>query len=99
MNYKHRAVLSSYSDLSKISSNVKIIHFRKFISKKLLKIILCEYPDLREISLSKYASKRLNNKCIEILSKSRIQIKISLVRGRPNELEIRNINMNYKLIE
>ena len=99
MNYKHRAVLSSYSDLYKISSNARIIHFRKFISKRLLKIILEKNSDLREISLSKYASKRLNNKCIEILSKNRIQIKVSLFRGRPNKLEIRNINMNYKLIE
>lgn len=97
MNYKHRAVLSSYSDLSKISSCIKIIHFRKFISKRILKIILESCPSLIVISISKYASKRLNPNILSLISDKRIELRICSERGRPNML--RNINVNYKLIK
>ena len=96
VNDKHRAVISSYSDLSRISSNVKIIHFRKFVSKRILNLILNKCPNLKKISLSNYASKRLNHKCMNILSENKIVIKISSNRGRPSILELNNINMNYK---
>lgn len=99
MNDKHRAVISSYSDISKLSSDIKIIHFRKFISKKILKIVLNKCPDLKEISFSNYASKRLNKECKKLLSVNEIIIKISFSKGRPNALELkRNINIDYKLI-
>jgi hypothetical protein len=88
VNYKHRAVLSSYSDISKISSNVKIIHFRKFVSKKVLNIVIKKCPKLKIISLSRYASKRLNSNLIEILYLNQISLEISKKDiGRPNLLE------------
>ena len=95
MNYKHRAVLSSYSDISKVSPDIKIIHFRKFISKRFLVIVLERNPRIEIICLSKYASKRLNSKILSMISK-RIEIRVSSEKGRPNYL--RNININYKLI-
>jgi hypothetical protein len=99
VNDKHRAVISSYSDLSRLSSSIKIIHFRKFISKRILKIILKRCPNLKEISLSNYASKRLNKECKKLLSVNEIIIKVSFSKGRPNALELkRNINIDYKLI-
>jgi len=97
VNYKHRAVLSSYSDLSNISSSIRIIHFRKFISKRILKIILESCPSLIVISISKYASKRLNPNILNLISDKGIELRICSERGRPNML--RNINVNYKLIK
>jgi len=96
VNYKHKAVLSSYSDISKIPSDVKSIHFRKFISKRILEIILRNCPNITCISISKYASKRLSLEILNLISNKNIDLEISLYRGRPNKL--RNINVNYKLI-
>lgn len=99
MNYKHRAVLSSYSDLSKLSSKVKIIHFRKFVSKRMLIISLEKCPKLRIISASRYASKRLNSNILKLILNKQIELRVSQERGRPSILKLRkNINMSYKLI-
>ena len=92
MNYKQRAVLSSYSDVSKLSSDVKVVHFRKFVSKRILEMVMVKCSDLEEISLSKYASKRLNGKCLRLLSKNKVSVKISLIIGRPNVLETKQVN-------
>jgi len=97
VNYKHRAVLSSYSDISKISSDVKIIHFRKFISIKLLKIIMQKCPKLEIISLSGYASKRLNSNISKIILSKKIELVISFEIGRPNNLKQRLYNYNVIL--
>lgn len=97
MNYKHRAVLSSYSDISKISSSIRIVHFRKFISKRMLDMILEICPSLIVISISKYASKRLNPNILNLISDKRIELRVCSERGRPTML--RNININYKLIK
>lgn len=99
MNHKQRAVLSSYSDLSKLSSKVKIIHFRKFVSKKILILSLEKCPKLRMISASKYASKRLNSNILKLILNKQIELRISQERGRPNILKLsKNINISYKLI-
>lgn len=84
VNVKH-VVISSYSDLSKLSSKIKLIHFRKFVSKKLLKIILNKCPRLERISLSRYAYKRFNS---NLLKSKNIEIRISKNVGRPNLVEV-----------
>ena len=93
MNHKHKAVISSYSDLSKISSNIKIIHFRKFISRNILNIILERCQNLKIISISNYASKRINSNIEKIISNKNIELKISSERGRPNKLRKHYINI------
>jgi hypothetical protein len=97
VNYKHRAVLSSYSDLYKISSNVKIIHFRKFISRKLLRIVIEKCPNLEIISISRYASKRLNSNISKIILSRKIELIVSFEIGRPNNLKQRLYNYNVIL--
>ena len=81
MNAK-QLVIASYSDLSKLSPEIKSIHFRKFVSKKLLKIVAEKFPKLKIISVSKYAAKRLPSE-----ARSRFLIQISVRKGRPNILE------------
>jgi hypothetical protein len=99
VNHKQRAVISSYSDVSKLSSSVKIIHFRKFVSSKLFRIVLEECPNLMLVSMSKYASKRLSSSILEIILKRQIELSVSEFKGRPNLLVLsKNINMRYKLI-
>ena len=79
------AVISSYSDLSKLSQKVKSVHFRKFVSRKLLEIILEKCPRLESISLSKYAHGRLH---FDFLKYKRVKIIISgKSSGRPNLVE------------
>jgi len=97
VNYKQRAVISSYSDLSKLSSNVKIIHFRKFVSKKLLNLVLEKCPNLEIISLSGYASKRLNSNISKIILSMKIELVVSIELGRPNNLKQRLYNYNVIL--
>ncbi|MFH8080438.1 MAG: hypothetical protein QXO84_00985 [Candidatus Aenigmatarchaeota archaeon] len=50
MNAKQVSI-SSYSDISKLNKETRIVHLRKFASKKLLKEILNKCPQLRLISL------------------------------------------------
>ncbi len=84
MNVKY-VVISSYFDLSKLSSEVKTIHFRKFVSRNLLKIVLDKCPRLKIISFSRYASRRLHS---DFLKSRNIEIKISRKSsGRPNLVE------------
>ena len=89
MNYKPRAVLSSYSDVHNISSEVKVVHFRKFVSKRLLIIVLERCPKLQMISMSGYASKRLNSNIYNLMFNRNIELKISRYIGRPSNLEQR----------
>ncbi len=96
MNYKQE-VISSYSDLYKISSNVKIIHFRKFISRKLLRIVIEKCPNLEIISISRYASKRLNSNISKIILSRKIELIVSFEIGRPNNLKQRLYNYNVIL--
>jgi hypothetical protein len=96
VNHKHRVVISSYNDLKKIQ-RAKSIHFRKFLSKKLLLKVLEIEPNLREISLSNYAFKRLSKKCLEVLSSYNIIIKVSYSVGRPSLLELKR-NKSMKII-
>jgi hypothetical protein len=91
-------VLSSYSDLSKLSSNLRAIHFRKYVSKRILFSVIEACPCLEVISLSGYASKRLSSNILKIIFNRQIELRISKMRGRPIALAPnKNINMSYKL--
>ncbi|MBI2543043.1 MAG: hypothetical protein HYW24_02565 [Candidatus Aenigmarchaeota archaeon] len=86
MNDK-QIVVSSYSDLSRISPNIRKVHFRKFISKNLLKNLLLHCPELKRISVSNSASKRLNDKLVSYIAEKGIEIEYSKsASGRPNLL-------------
>lgn len=87
MNDK-QVVISSYSDLSKLAPNIRKVHFRKFISKKLLDKVLLQCPKMKNVSFSNYASKRLNDQLISFIIKKELKIEHSNSDvGRPNLLE------------
>ena len=76
-------VISSYSDLDKASHSVRKIHFRKFVSKKLLEQLLLSCPELREVSFSRSAYSRLNGLGQELAMRG---ISVSVIQrpaGRP----------------
>ena len=76
-------VISSYSDLSKLSPDMHYVHFRKFISKKLLDEVAKICPSLKRISVSRKASSRLKS-----IKNIRFKVIVSEKnRGRPNKLE------------
>jgi hypothetical protein len=80
--------ISSYSDLSKLSSDVKIVHFRKFISRRMVDMILGSCRGIKKVSLSRYASEKCNSEIIDYLTDKGLQIHISnRGNGRPNLLE------------
>jgi Ran GTPase-activating protein (RanGAP) involved in mRNA processing and transport len=80
--------ISSYSDISKLSSETRTIHFRKFVSRKLLRIILKSCENLEKVSLSKYALQKCNPEIIDYLSKRGVAIQVSdRGIGRPSLLE------------
>ncbi len=87
MNYKHcqRIVISSYSDVRNLSPDVSVVHFRKFISEKLLTNVFKKSPRVKIICLSKYAAKRSK----QIISKipKKIVVIISKEKGRPSSIE------------
>ncbi|MBI2545305.1 MAG: hypothetical protein HYW22_01750 [Candidatus Aenigmarchaeota archaeon] len=90
MNHKECTV-SSYSDLSKLSSKTIHIHLRKFVSVKLIEKILSISPYLKKISISHYVEKRLNEKILANLSLEGIEIVHSKPNsGRPNLIELYN---------
>jgi hypothetical protein len=88
-----QVVVSSYSDLSKLSPEVKHVHFRKFISKKLLEEVLCKFKKVEKISISRYAFSRCSTKLIEIAN-NKLELEISERSvGRPNLIEkLYNLN-------
>jgi len=87
VNQKHISI-SSYSDLSRLSPSVKFIHFRKFVSKKIIKKVLCECPKLVTVSFSMYAFRRCNDEILNRIYKEGIKLSISQKRpGRPSMIE------------
>lgn len=85
MNAK-QLVISSYSDLSELSPKIKHIHFRKFVSKKILNEVRENCPNLDKISFSSSAAKRLQNYSFLIPAKAEIKI-LERKSGRPNLIE------------
>jgi hypothetical protein len=65
---------------------VRHVHFRKFVSEKMLKKIL-ELSSVRSISLSKYCCNRSNSKLLDRLRKRGIKIFVRKCPGRPSNLE------------
>ncbi len=83
-----RISVSGYSDLSKLSGGESHLHFRKFLSKRLVIESLNLCPGLESISLSKYALDKCDPDCLEMLSKMRLDIMVSNRKeGRPNLIE------------
>jgi len=79
--------ISSYSDLSKISSESKVIHFRKFLSKIMIVKVLSNFKNLKSISFSKYAYRRCNKDILELIEEQGVNIIIRESKGRPSKLE------------
>jgi len=84
VNVKHVSI-SSYSDLSKLSSFVKIVHFRKFLNRNILQKVLDRCSNLEKISVSKYVFNRCDPDFIEKISKDGLNVERSV--GRPNLIE------------
>lgn len=83
-----RISVSGYSDLSRLSGRESHIHFRKFLSKRLIieSLKLCD--SLESVSLSRYALYRCGPDCIGILSGMGLSVMVSERNGgRPNLLE------------
>jgi len=76
-------VISSYSDIVKLHPGVKHVHFRKFVSERLLKSIIEKCPKLEKISMSRYSSGRLS---FIVLDNLKVEVTKRKV-GRPNILE------------
>ncbi len=84
---KHVSI-SSYKDLEKISQKVKIIHFRKFASEKLIKCILEKHCHIRKFSFSKYVYSRSDSNIFDLIQENNIEVVVSnRSPGRPNLLE------------
>lgn len=59
------------------------IHFRKFVSRRMVLMIMERCHSIREISFSCYASKRLRNDLISIMEDRNIELCVSRNVGRP----------------
>ncbi len=81
-------VISSYSDVEKLSPLISEVHFRKFLNCNILFQVLEKCGELKKASVSKSAYSRCDSKCLEKLKESKIDVKISKVKGRPSILEI-----------
>ena len=92
MIYLHRekAVISSSGDLFSISPQVSVVHFRKFLSKKLIFDLLERCDKIKKIIVSKSAYSRCDKKCIDVLEASGINVLVSKNRGRPSCLDLYN---------
>lgn len=87
MDDKQRVTISSYSDLAKLRKDLKCVHFRKFLSKRLLSEILSVCENISSISLSRYAYAKCNKELIESIKRKGISIIIRKCVGRPNLME------------
>lgn len=61
---------------------VRAVHFRRYISKKILAKVLSSCPNLEQISLSKSASRRLSKEMIKELYSRCISILVFSNKGR-----------------
>ena len=87
MNVKHLSI-SSYKDLKKISPSVKVIHFRKFASEKLVRWILKNHSQIKKFSFSKYVYSRSESVIFDLIEKRNIEVEVrNKSAGRPNLLE------------
>jgi hypothetical protein len=75
-------IISKSSDIVKVHSKLRSVHFRKYVSAKLIEQVLEKCPRLERISFSAYAYSRLS---VDI-PKS-IDVVISQGRGRHSVLD------------
>ena len=92
MIYLHRekAIVSSSGDLFSVSPKVSVIHFRKFLSKRLVFDLLKRCDKIERIIVSKSAYSRCDKECIEVLEARGINVLVSKNRGRPSCLDLYN---------
>jgi len=95
-------VIEKYSDVINASFNplVRRIYFKKFLSKRLWKLVLSKYPNVRELYFSRTAIKKCSSVFLEKLHESGFEIFIvNRDSGRPNILEkdidIHKLSYNY----
>jgi len=87
VNVKHLSI-SSYKDLKKISPKVKVIHFRKFASEKLVKWILENHSQIKKFSFSNYVYSRSESSVFDLIEKNNVEVVVrNRSPGRPNLLE------------
>ncbi|MEE9323095.1 MAG: hypothetical protein V3U72_00985 [Candidatus Aenigmarchaeota archaeon] len=87
--WRREVSVSSYSDLSKLSPSIRRVHFRKFLSKNLIERVFQICLELESISISRYAFRRCDPSCIEMLENIGLEVMVSKRgRGRPNLLEL-----------
>jgi hypothetical protein len=80
--------ISSYSDLLKLSSAIKSVHFRKFVSERLMNRVIQKCNNLKTVHFSKSAFGRCDKRILELLNKKKINYNISRRNsGRPNLIE------------
>lgn len=65
-----------------ICGPVRYVHFRRYISKKAVAVVLASCPNLAAISLSRCASQRLSEDMLSELQARSISIIVSKNRGR-----------------
>ncbi len=87
LHYGKKAVISSLSDICELSPDSSIIHFRKFLSKKLVLDIFERCFGIQKVLISKSAYFRCDEECIQFLESRGIEIVVSDSRGRPSFLE------------
>lgn len=80
--------ISGYSDLDRLDSSVKSVHFRKFVSVKLIRQVLELVPRLKVVSFSKYALSRAGKESLELLRERGVDVKFSKRLGRPSLIEM-----------
>ena len=95
---KKHYVISSSRDVEFLKESVKIVHFRKFVSRKLLKEVLKKCPNLKVISLSPSSAKKLRTEMLKVLNKAGIRVFVVKRRGRPNLLERKLIKILHQEI-
>jgi hypothetical protein len=95
-----RISVSGYSDLSQLSPSISHLHFRKFLSKRLIMESLNMCQSLESVSLSRHALVNCNPDCLEVLSVMGLEIMVSeRSEGRPNLLEknqFKKVDLNIK---
>ncbi|MEM7818800.1 MAG: hypothetical protein QW403_01480 [Candidatus Aenigmatarchaeota archaeon] len=73
----------------KASSLVSSLHFRKFLSKRMLEFILKNCKNIKIISMSRYAYERCDKKMIELIERQGIKLIVRQNLGRPSIIERR----------
>ena len=96
---KKHIVISTSKDLEKINERTKFVHFRKYISSKLLEEVIRRSKRIVCISLSTSSLKKWNKKLEEIVKNRGIKVVVLKRYGRPNYLEKMMLAKAYRNLE